>query len=79
MIVRSLQQMPTGGTVLDFCLHYSYDSIAKPEPPRMIRFWDPQQEGCRMEQFDVLVINGDPTGFLADKGTPLSEGQYYQG
>ena len=30
-----------------------------------------------MEQFDILDINGNPTGILADKGTALNSGQYY--
>jgi len=30
------------------------------------------------EQFDILDISGTPTG-IADKGTPLNDGQYYLG
>jgi len=31
------------------------------------------------EQFDILDINGKPTGITADKGTQLKDGQYYLG
>jgi isopentenyldiphosphate isomerase len=31
------------------------------------------------EQFDILDINGTPTGSRADKGTPLKNEQYYLG
>ena len=32
-----------------------------------------------VEQFDILDINGNPTGKTADKGTQLNDGQYYLG
>ena len=32
-----------------------------------------------MEQFDILNQKGEPTGFVADKGTALKDGQYYLG
>jgi len=32
-----------------------------------------------IEQFDILDINGTPTGLMADKGTQLKDGQYYLG
>jgi len=32
-----------------------------------------------MEQFDILDINGNSTGLIADKGTQLNSGQYYLG
>jgi len=32
-----------------------------------------------VEQFDILDRSGNPTGRLADKGTPLKPGQYYLG
>jgi len=32
-----------------------------------------------MEQFDILDRNGNPTGFLADKGSALKPNQYYLG
>jgi len=31
------------------------------------------------EQFDILDINGAPTGITADKGTQLKDGQFYLG
>jgi len=31
------------------------------------------------EQFDILDINGNPTGLMADKGTVLQPGQFYLG
>ena len=32
-----------------------------------------------MEQFDILGMNGEPTGRTADKGTALIDGEYYLG
>ena len=32
-----------------------------------------------MEQFDIFDISGKPTGLIANKGTRLSNGQYYLG
>ena len=32
-----------------------------------------------MEQFDVLDVNGKPTGCIRDKGAALEDGQYYLG
>lgn len=32
-----------------------------------------------MEQFDILNINGEPIGLIANRGAELSDGQYYLG
>ena len=34
---------------------------------------------CATERFDILDINGEPTGLTAEKGAELRDGQYYLG